>query len=91
MKAASVKVYIVTYVALIALLALTLALSQLHLGVFAPFVALTIACGKMILIVLYFMHLRHASRLTWVFAAAGFFWLGILIVLAMADYLSRGR
>ena len=91
MKMASAKVYVVTYVALIALLALTLALSQLHLGVFAPFVALTIACGKMILIVLYFMHLRHASRLTWVFAVAGFFWLGILIVLAMADYLSRGR
>jgi cytochrome c oxidase subunit 4 len=40
--------------------------------------------------VLYFMHVRWSSRLTWVVAASGFFWLLILFGLTMADYVSRG-
>ncbi len=36
------------------------------------------------------MHVRHSGRLVWVFALAGFFRLGILFVLAMSDYISRG-
>ena len=43
-----------------------------------------------LLIILYFMHVRYNSRLAWVFASAGFIWLGILLVLVMSDYISRG-
>ena len=60
------------------------------LGVFNTPVALTIACTKALLVVLFFMHVRYGTRLTWVVVSAGFFWLGILIVLTMSDYLSRG-
>jgi caa(3)-type oxidase subunit IV len=35
------------------------------------------------------MHLRVSSRVTRIFAGEGVFWLGILIVLAMSDYISR--
>jgi cytochrome c oxidase subunit 4 len=52
-------------------------------------VALTIAVIKAALVALYFMHLRYSSRLTMVFAAAGIFWLGIMIALTLSDYLSR--
>jgi cytochrome c oxidase subunit 4 len=52
-------------------------------------IALTIAILKSLLIVLFFMHVRYASRLTWVFAAAGFIWLMIMLGLTLTDYLTR--
>jgi cytochrome c oxidase subunit IV len=52
-------------------------------------VALTIAVIKATLVVLYFMHVRYSTRLIWVVVVAGFFWLGVLFVLTMSDYLSR--
>ncbi len=52
-------------------------------------VALTIAVIKATLVVLYFMHVRYSSRLTWMIVVAGFFWLGILFAFTMSDYLSR--
>jgi cytochrome c oxidase subunit 4 len=52
-------------------------------------VALTIAVIKATLVVLYFMHVRYSTRLTWVIVIAGFFWLAIMFALTMADYMSR--
>jgi cytochrome c oxidase subunit IV len=40
--------------------------------------------------VLYFMHVRYGSRLTWVVIGAGVFWLLILLTLLLTDYSSRG-
>ena len=53
-------------------------------------VALIIAGIKAAVVVLIFMHVKYSSRLTQLIAAAGFFWLGILLVLTMSDYLTRG-
>ena len=64
--------------------------AQIDLHPFNVVSALSIAVAKTLLVILYFMHVRYSSRLTWVFVAAGFFWLGILVVLGMSDYLSRG-
>ena len=52
-------------------------------------VAMLIAACKALLVILFFMHVRYSSRLTWVFVAAGFFWLMILFALTLADVLSR--
>jgi cytochrome c oxidase subunit 4 len=52
-------------------------------------VALTIAVVKALLVILYFMHVRYSDKLTWVFAAAGFFWLLILIGGTMDDVIRR--
>ncbi len=52
-------------------------------------VALTIAVIKATLVVLYFMHVRYSSKLTKVTVLAGVFWLGILLVMTMGDYVSR--
>jgi K+ transporter len=41
------------------------------------------------LVILFFMHVRHSSHVTWVFAGAAFLWLGILLVLTMNDYVTR--
>lgn len=52
-------------------------------------VALLIAICKAFLIILFFMHVKYGSRLTWAFAAAGFVWLGIMMTLSMSDYFTR--
>jgi len=53
-------------------------------------VALTIAVLKALLVILYFMHVRYSDSLVWVFVAAGFFWLSLLLVGILQDYISRG-
>ena len=54
-------------------------------------IALTIATLKGLLILLFFMHVRYGSRITWAFSAAGFVWLMIMLSLTMTDYLSRNH
>lgn len=52
-------------------------------------VALLIAFTKMACVVLIFMHVRWSSRLIWLTALAGFFWLAIMFAFTMQDYLTR--
>jgi cytochrome c oxidase subunit 4 len=75
--------------ALIALTVLTVGVSFLDLGAWHTVVGLTIACCKALLVAFFFMHLLSSTRLTWVVAVAGLFWLGILIGLTLSDYLTR--
>jgi cytochrome c oxidase subunit 4 len=87
----SIRGYFAVFIALLAFTALTTGVAFLDLGgVGNVAVALAIAVGKAALVALYFMHLRYSSRLVWLFASAGIFWLGILLVLTVSDYLSRG-
>lgn len=64
--------------------------ATMDLGALNVIVALVIASVKALLVVLYFMHVKYASKLTWLFAASGFFWLIIMLVITMNDYSSRG-
>ncbi|HET7225257.1 MAG TPA: cytochrome C oxidase subunit IV family protein [Candidatus Eisenbacteria bacterium] len=77
------------WLALLALLALTVTLAHVPLGAWNAALALAIAIAKALLIVLVFMHVRHASRLTQVFSALGFVWLMVLFSLLMSDALTR--
>ncbi len=52
--------------------------------------ALLIAFTKMSFVVLIFMHVRWSSKLIWLTAIAGFFWLAIMFAFTMQDYLTRG-
>jgi cytochrome c oxidase subunit 4 len=85
----SVKTYFLVFAALMVLTALTVWVAFMDLGFLNTLVALGIAIVKATLVVLIFMHVRYGSRLTWVFAISGFFWLLILLVFVMSDYLSR--
>jgi cytochrome c oxidase subunit 4 len=84
------KTYVVIWSILLALLFLTWGIAQLNLGPFNVVAALTIAATKMLLVILFFMHVRHNTPLTWLFVAAGFIWLLIMIDLTLSDYLTRG-
>lgn len=74
---------------LLALLVLTVAVTQVRLGVLAIPVALAIATVKAVLILLYFMHVRYSSRLVWIFSGAACFWLMILLALSFNDFATR--
>lgn len=84
------KVYYRIWLALLTLLVLTWGLAQINLGPLNIVAMLLIAIGKTVLVVLFFMHVKYTSRLTWVFVAAGFIWLAIMIDLTLSDYLTRG-
>ena len=85
------KTYLKVWIALMGLMVLTAALSFIDLGDLSTIVALTIAVIKTVLIVLVFMHVKYESQaMTLVVIVGGFFWLGILLVLSLTDYLTRG-
>jgi cytochrome c oxidase subunit 4 len=86
----SVRVNVLVFFTLLVLTAVTSAIAFFDLGGGVNNVAaITIAICKALLVILYFMHVRYSDKLTWVFAAAGFFWLLILIGGTMDDVLTR--
>ncbi len=84
------KVYFAVFGTLMVLTGVTVWVAFHNLGPYNAVVALAIACTKAVLVILYFMHARYSGKLTWVVIVAGFFWLGILLVLTMTDYVTRG-
>jgi cytochrome c oxidase subunit 4 len=52
-------------------------------------VALTIACIKATLVVLYFMHVRYSGRLIPLVIVAALLWLVILFAITFSDYWTR--
>ena len=84
------SMYYLVFGALIIGTAITVGAAFIDLGALNNVVMLAIAITKATLVVLYFMHVRWSTRLTWVVVASGFFWLLILFGLTMQDYLTRG-
>jgi|HubBroStandDraft_6_1064221.scaffolds.fasta_scaffold16803_6 cytochrome c oxidase subunit IV len=96
-----VKTYLGIFVALLALTALTTVVAfvdfdTLHTGIHLidviplnTVVALAIAVAKMLLVILFFMHVKYSSGLTKVVVMSGFLFLAILVSLTLADELTR--
>ena len=87
---APVSLYLMVFAALMVGTILTVVVARFDLGPLNNIVMLAIAVTKALLVVLFFMHVRWGTRLTWVVAGSGFFWLLILFTLTMSDYMSRG-
>ena len=83
------RMYFMIFGALMALTALTVWASTLDLGAMNVVVALSIASVKALVVILYFMHVRHSKPLTQLAVGVGFLWLLILLVLLLADYYTR--
>ena len=83
------SVYLTVFATLMVLTGITVAVAYVNLGQFNKVVALGIAGFKATIVVLYFMHVKYASRLTKLFAVTGVFFLAILLGLTMTDYASR--
>jgi cytochrome c oxidase subunit 4 len=84
------SMYYAVFLALLVGTGLTVAVAFVDLGALNNVLMLGIAMTKAMLVILFFMHVRWGTRLTWVVAASGFVWLLILFGLTMTDYLSRG-
>jgi cytochrome c oxidase subunit 4 len=81
--------YNIVFLLLMVFLVITVVAAFIPLGPFNMPVAMGIATFKAALVVLYFMHVKFASRLTKVFVAASFLWLIILFAMTFMDYWSR--
>jgi len=91
----SLRPYVVIFVLLLALLGAAVGVAYVptddfKLRAILTVAAYTIATIKAVLIILYFMHVKEGSKVTWVFAGASFFWLAIMILLTLNDYYNRG-
>jgi cytochrome c oxidase subunit 4 len=84
-----IRVYVGVFIALLILTGLTTGVAFIDLGSLNTVAALAIAVAKMILVILFFMHVKYSHGLTKIVILAGFFWLAILITLTLSDELTR--
>jgi len=69
---------------------LTAGIAKIDLGPFNTVVALVIATFKASIVVLIFMHVKYTSeKMTKAILISALFWLGLLLVLSLADFSSR--
>lgn len=54
-----------------------------------PVVALAIAATKMILVVLFFMHVKYSTKLTKLTVLSGLFTFIVLVAMTLTDYMTR--
>ena len=84
------RIYYTIFAILMFCTYLTVQIAFLDLGALNAIAALGIAVFKAVLVVLFFMHVKYSTRLTWAVVIGSVFWFGILIVLTLSDYLTRG-
>jgi cytochrome c oxidase subunit 4 len=85
-----VKIYLAIFGALMVLTALTVWIAFFDLGPLNTVAALGIAVTKATLVVLFFMHVKYSSRLTWLVVGSGLLFVAIMIGFTVADLVSRG-
>jgi cytochrome c oxidase subunit 4 len=85
----SVGTYILVFMTLLVLAALTTGIAYVDLGPFNTVIALAIAVVKMFLVGLFFMHLWYSPGLSRIVVLAGFFWLGLMVSFTLADVFTR--
>ncbi len=84
-----VKIYVGIFLALMVLTGLTTGVAFIDMGMWNTPVALLIAVVKMLLVVLFFMHVKYTTGLTKTVIVAGFFFLALLVAFTLADELTR--
>ena len=82
--------YYLIFFALLVGTALTWWVATIDLGAMNNVIMLAIAVTKATLVVLFFMHVKYGSKLTWLVVMGSVFFLLILIVLTLNDYMTRG-
>ncbi len=85
----TLRTYLAVWVALLVLVAVTVASAYVKLGGFNLAVSLAISTAKTALVMALFMELRREHGTTLVFALTGFFWLILMIAPTVADIATR--
>ena len=86
-----VPVYLGVFAALIVLTGVTVWVATIDLGDLNVVVALVIATLKAVLVMLFFMHLRHSGKFLWVVLGFSFGFMALLIALTLSDVFTRGH
>ncbi|MEO8276524.1 MAG: cytochrome C oxidase subunit IV family protein [Thermoanaerobaculia bacterium] len=84
------KTYFAVFGALMVFTAITVAVAFVDLGPANNIVMLAIAAVKATLVIMFFMHARYGTRLIPLVAASGFFFVMLMFIITMSDYMSRG-
>lgn len=79
----------IVYALVVGLALANIGLSSLGLGKYALPLQLAIGCIQAGLVAYFFMHLRQGDRVVILTALSSLFWMGILFVLFLADYMTR--
>jgi cytochrome c oxidase subunit 4 len=82
----SYAIYILVWLALMALTAITVAIAGMDIGRFTVVTAMIIATFKAYLVLTIFMHLRSETNTFVVFVIVALLFLGISFVLLFSDY-----
>lgn len=86
----NVRAILYAWVALLVLLALTIGASFAPLGPVLPFVSYSIAIAKTAIVIWLFMEMKTRDGLQRLALGVGFVWVFILLLLSLADFLTRG-
>jgi cytochrome c oxidase subunit 4 len=87
----SPRTYVTVCALLIVLTFLTVGVSFFPVrGIWHITIGMLIAVCKALLVILFFMHVIISPRLTWIVVIVSVFWLGILLVMTLSDYFTRG-
>ncbi len=82
--------YYKVFAFLMVMLLITVGASYVDVGVWNTPIAVAIAFAKAASIVMFFMHVKYASKLVQIFACVGIAFVSIMFMLTMNDYLTRG-
>jgi len=85
----SLGTYVMVWLALLALTALTITVASLHFGRWSVLAAIVIATIKGTLVLFYFMHLRYEDRVFRIMLLLALFTLAIIMLLTFVDVLLR--
>ncbi|HVY43880.1 MAG TPA: cytochrome C oxidase subunit IV family protein [Hyphomicrobiaceae bacterium] len=85
----TIRAAVLTYLGLLALLAITVASTFVPLGPGNSLVNLVVAVAKAALIGALFMHLRRSGMLVSLTVVMLLFWIGLMYGLTLNDYMTR--
>ena len=80
---------LITYVVLLVLAVIAIAVGMSDLGPYKVLASLLVACVQASVLAVFFMDLRQADKLTWLCVGAAIFWTGLLFLFTLTDYLTR--
>jgi len=76
-------------VALLILTTISVLITEVHFGAFSVAVALSVACIKVALVLIYFMHLKWENTFLRLMVAGVFVLFALVVVFTFIDYLLR--
>lgn len=83
------KTYVIVWITLMVLTAVTVYVSYINFGILNIVIALVVASIKASIVALYFMHLKFEDSITWVFALFPLSLLALLIAMTITDTFTR--